>query len=516
MLWSAARPNECWDICNMEHMPEEYSTGDAQFEAKLAQAVKSVRAGAYPQMRCPALSTLDSETSQATANTDEAPAPDVLEGGCCFSFAYGAELEPCCFTAARVATRGLCSKPADLVGGKTGFTSGTCPTSAIEADTMMTEAEAPAQAPAQDELVEAADIMMVMEGIRGAEKAAEKARLLASAAKMESEALSNAGAEGDLAVAEVMKLAAASEADAAEKAKKASEDLKQLSENRFAKAKAERPSSEVPLVDPEARGKADDAPFEAEVVASESSETAMKASEATLALKADQHQELKKTAESKAVAEKTSEAKEEVEHFEEAIKESKALNVTGKITENLMGGAAASLKEVKESEEAEVVAEQALQAAKAQTAEAQAAVDAEKAELGEDSSASDAKEELAPTGEEVQTAECKWIPAPKCVREFEYAGKLYAGCADVDSSTPWCSHTSAYAGNYSSCTSTCDAPASNGTSDNATETGSDSAADSAVSLGSNRTIIQAGSQKDFDRWGKGAIENLTAGTGTQL
>lgn len=519
-LLSGAQPNECWDICNMEHLPEDYSTGDAQFEAKLAQAVKSVRAGAYPHMRCPALSTLDSQTFQAKAITDDAPAPDVSEGGCCFSFGYSAEMEPTGLSTENATTRELCSEPAaDLVGAKTGFTSGSCPSTAIEADAMMTgveKIEAPSQAPAQGELMEAADIIMVMEGIRGAEKAAEKARLLTSAAKMESEALSNAGTEEDLAVAEVMKLAAASEADAAEKAKKVSEDLKQLSEKRFAKAKAEGPTTEVDPVDPEAPSKADDAPLDAEVVAiepndadvvvaSDSGETAVNASESKDTLVVKKNQELKE------VAEKTTKAREEVEHFEEAIKESKALNVSSSITESLVGSAAASMKEMKEDEEAELIAEQALQAAKAQTVEAQAAVDAEKAQLGEDSNA-DAKKELAPTAavgaKEVQTAECRWLPALQCVREFEYAGKLYAGCADVDSSTPWCSHTARYAGNYSKCTSTCDAPATNGT-------GSDSSEVSAGSNGSNRSIIQAGSKKDLERWGKGAIDNLTAGAGTQ-
>merc|ERR1719453_64368 len=103
-----------------------------------------------------------------------------------------------------------------------------------------------------------------------------------------------------------MKLAAASEADAAEKAKKVSEDLKQLSEDRFAKATAEASIPEVDLVPGEIAVKADDAPLEAEVVTSGSDDIAVNSSEATLALK--KAQELKKTAETKAVAKQIAEA----------------------------------------------------------------------------------------------------------------------------------------------------------------------------------------------------------------
>merc|ERR1719446_1341470 len=81
-----------------------------------------------------------------------------------------------------------------------------------------------------------------MDGIREAEKAAEKARLLTSAAKRESAALGN---DGGAEVAEVMRLAAAAEADAAEKAKIASEELKRLSESRKAKAAAEEAAVEA-------------------------------------------------------------------------------------------------------------------------------------------------------------------------------------------------------------------------------------------------------------------------------
>jgi hypothetical protein len=136
-------------------MPEEYTTGDTQYEAKLARAVRSVRAGEYEHMRCPDHISLDGQSVQ--------------------------------------------------------------------------------ESPATSEAAEASEVLQVMEDVTEAEKAAEKARLLTSAAKRESAALGQAET-GSQEVAEVMRLAAAAESQAARKARKASEALKQLAEKRKAQA----------------------------------------------------------------------------------------------------------------------------------------------------------------------------------------------------------------------------------------------------------------------------------------
>lgn len=148
--------NACWDICNVDHSPQDYATGDSEHQDRLALAVQSIRAGKYLHMRCPTISSLVTKESLAlrTSETEKAK-----------------------------------------------------------------------------------DIMAVMDDIKEAEKAAQKARLLTSAAKRESATL---GKDGEAEVAEVMQLAAAAEADAADKAKVASEDLKVLSESRKAQAIADQ------------------------------------------------------------------------------------------------------------------------------------------------------------------------------------------------------------------------------------------------------------------------------------
>lgn len=71
------RSNECWDICNRDHLPEDFTTGDPEYEAQLARAVSSVRAGDYPHMRCPAVAS--QENSEAPSASEAAHARDINE-----------------------------------------------------------------------------------------------------------------------------------------------------------------------------------------------------------------------------------------------------------------------------------------------------------------------------------------------------------------------------------------------------------------------------------------------------
>jgi len=47
--------NQCWDICNDKHSPEEYLTGDPGFDTEFANAVRHVRSGNYMHLSCDAL-----------------------------------------------------------------------------------------------------------------------------------------------------------------------------------------------------------------------------------------------------------------------------------------------------------------------------------------------------------------------------------------------------------------------------------------------------------------------------
>jgi hypothetical protein len=66
LLGPEDRPNECWDICNTAHLPEDYATGDADHETKLARAIQSVRSGEYTHLRCPDNATLGESSTIAT------------------------------------------------------------------------------------------------------------------------------------------------------------------------------------------------------------------------------------------------------------------------------------------------------------------------------------------------------------------------------------------------------------------------------------------------------------------
>lgn len=48
-------PTECWDICNEGHSPEDYLTGDPEFDELFADAVRQVRSGNYRHMTCDSL-----------------------------------------------------------------------------------------------------------------------------------------------------------------------------------------------------------------------------------------------------------------------------------------------------------------------------------------------------------------------------------------------------------------------------------------------------------------------------
>jgi len=53
-------------------------------------------------------------------------------------------------------------------------------------------------------------------------------------------------------------------------------------------------------------------------------------------------------------------------------------------------------------------------------------------------------------------AECGWVPAASCVKEFSYKGSQYVGCTNPDSeATPWCSNTENYYGSWSQCLYSC-------------------------------------------------------------
>lgn len=94
-------------------------------------------------------------------------------GGCCFSYGFGSEMEPCCLSTEMVAKRSECPEQPRLVGGGTAFTLGACPANASEAATLAGDA--------QDQLSAAAAKASVAE--KAAEEAASKAAEAISAAK---------------------------------------------------------------------------------------------------------------------------------------------------------------------------------------------------------------------------------------------------------------------------------------------------------------------------------------------
>lgn len=61
---------------------------------------------------------------------DRSPARKKL--GCCYSIGYGDEMLPCCLSTEHVANRSGCAV-GERMGGATGYTSGNCPASALEA-----------------------------------------------------------------------------------------------------------------------------------------------------------------------------------------------------------------------------------------------------------------------------------------------------------------------------------------------------------------------------------------------
>lgn len=60
------------------------------------------------------------------------------------------------------------------------------------------------------------------------------------------------------------------------------------------------------------------------------------------------------------------------------------------------------------------------------------------------------------------SASCRWVQPPACAQNFEYNGKMYAGCPTVDHDRPWCMHhhhnsgKESYQYRWSNCINTCE------------------------------------------------------------
>lgn len=149
----ASKPKESSSGVDASKRGGKSSDGDSSKRKQLASDISS------PLRRDDVVNTSDSDG----------------EGGCCFSYGFGSEMEPCCLTAEVVAKRSACPERYGLYGGGTAFTSGSCPATASEAAALAGDA--------QDQLSAAAAKAAKAE--QAAEEAAARAAAAAADAKSE-------------------------------------------------------------------------------------------------------------------------------------------------------------------------------------------------------------------------------------------------------------------------------------------------------------------------------------------
>merc|ERR1719487_77204 len=48
----AGGDNQCWDICNLRHVPTDFQTGNIMVDAKIHDSVEAIRSGKIPSVTC--------------------------------------------------------------------------------------------------------------------------------------------------------------------------------------------------------------------------------------------------------------------------------------------------------------------------------------------------------------------------------------------------------------------------------------------------------------------------------
>jgi hypothetical protein len=258
-------------------------------------------------------------------------------------------MEPCCLSTKRVHDREECAEHADLLGGKTGFTEGECPSSAEDANAMLSDDSDEGNNDENDN-AENDNEPMLGQGVAADSVEEQKTKV-------------NKLLEEDKRVAQL-------------KEQEAQEKLALQKQKEVRAVSANSATSEL----------------DAKSAARAAADVALEAKAAALKVMNDIL--LQKQLESVLVRQKIEKLKEEIKVYEKAIQQAKALTEVRAVDDvamNLTASALDKMKELKETEQAEKVAREEVEAAKAHVAEAEAALEkarseAEKAKRAEEDS----------------------------------------------------------------------------------------------------------------------------------